>query len=158
MEDKINKHVVIIHGNDSSKTQINLNENIRNIVAVKHNRTTATINSNTQSHPSFQNVFIKINDFNLKDVYTSNTSFPCFAHLTFQGSSPTATYITSKSNSTGIITDFDTDSDNYVLNPILPQLNKLTVEFFNENLSPQTMKEFTTELTIYTKFVKETML
>ena len=157
-EDKVEKSTIIINGKDTDSLSLDLADNIKNVIGIKHVKTYATIdNINSQSHPNFQNVFIKINDFNLKSAYVEGNVIPCYGHLIFQGNNPSASFISTKSYSTGIITDFDTDTDNYVLNPVLPQLNKLNVSFIKEDGSSIVMKEFTIELTIYSRFIKQTM-
>lgn len=157
-EDKIDKETVIINGVNTSKIVTNLQDNIRNVVAVKHIRTHATIDSSANtSHPAFQNVFIKLNDFNLKTAYVDGKVISCYGHLVFEGSNPSANFVSTKSNSTGIITDFNADTDNYVLNPILPQLHRLELSFINEDGTDVILKEITTEITIYTRNAKQTM-
>jgi hypothetical protein len=156
-EDKIEKDTVIINGTDTSNITVNLKDTIKNVVAVKHMRTYATINTDTQSYPNFQNVFFSVNDFDLKTAYINDKNVSCYGHLVFQGSNPSANFVTTKSSSTGIITDFYSDTDNYVLNPLLPQLNKLNIRFFKEDGSSIVMKEFTIEITVYSKHIKQTM-
>lgn len=174
-QDKIHKETIIINRSihedeidptnitDLSEVSIELQDNIRNVVAIKHIQTHATINSSdTQNNPKFQNIFIQLNDYDLKKAYTKNNNIiSCFANLIFDpvvtGQNNLRSFFSTKSDSTGIITDFDTDSDNYVFNPILPQLHKLNLKFLKEDGTKISPLEFTTEITIYTRNIKQTM-
>lgn len=156
--DSINKKTIIIHGNDKSSFNLELAETLRNVVAVKHIRTYATIQTPTTDRFDFKPVFIKINEFNLKDVHIDDGMImPIFTHLIFEPSSSSATYSSAKSGSTGIISDFRADVDNFVCNPLIPSLNKLNIDFISKDGTPTILKEFMIELCIYSTHAKLTM-
>lgn len=159
--DSINKKVVILSGGGSSSTVINLSETIRNVVAIKHIRTSATISStvkNALQNTGIVPVFTKLNDYNLKEVYnTNNDIIPVFSSLYFETGSLESTSVSSKSNTTGIISNFRADVDNYVFNPLLPTLHKLQLDFVDDQGNSVELQEFLIELCIYSTNAKLTM-
>lgn len=155
--DSINKKTIIIHGNNKASLNVELAETLRNVVAVKHVRSYATIGT-TPTGTDFKPVFIKINEFNLKDVHINDGEImPIFTHLIFEPSKSSANYISAKSGSTGIISDFRADVDNFVCNPFIPSLNKLNVEFVNKDGTSIELTEFMIEICIYSTHAKLTM-
>ena len=161
MEDILDKKTIIINGSNTSNITVDI-EPIKNVCSIKLvemyiNRTTNTDESN-----NIKNIYLCINDYGLKTLY-DNTNYKSginiFSNVVFDRnylSSSIANF-----NNTGIVSNFNLDTENYVFNPIQGELNKLNISFKEYNES-NTLVDFTTpsfslELCIYSKRMKLTM-
>ena len=158
----IDKKVILINGTNTDNITINI-EPIKNVLSLKHIETSALL-TNPSLTDDLKTVYIFINDYNLKTLYDTNkykTGIPVFGNLTFKPSTDNTKYQTNSINS-GIITDFKSDNQNYVFNPMLGELNRLNISFKSYNadgeLVPIALQDFSMELCIYTSRTKLTML
>jgi hypothetical protein len=156
MEDIIDKKVIIVNGSNLSTITVNIDP-IKNVSSLKLVEAYATLNT---IQTNLETVYMCINDYGLKRLYDNNkykTGIDIFNNITF--------YPDCKKNdchSTGIISDFNLDTQNYVFNPIKGELNKLTISFKKYNFNSKelvdyTLYNFSLELCIYSKRMKVTM-
>jgi|TARA_B110000093_G_C12558446_1_gene240900 hypothetical protein len=156
MEDIIDKKVIIVNGSNLSNIQVNI-EPIKNVTSIKLLEVYAdsgTIGTNLET------VYMFINDYGLKTLYDNNNykhGINVFNNITFY---PNCNK--NECNNTGIISDFNLDTQNYVFNPIVGDLNRLNISFkkydFESNiLENHKLHKFSLELCIYSKRMKVTM-
>ena len=156
MEDIIDKKVIIVNGSNLSNIQVNI-EPIKNVTSIKLLEVYAdsgTIGTNLET------VYMFINDYGLKTLYDNNNykhGINVFNNITFY---PNCNK--NECNNTGIISDFNLDTQNYVFNPIKGELSTLDISFKNYNKEKKELEDFkdfafSLELCIYSKRMKMTM-
>ena len=158
----VDKKVILINGNNKSDITIDI-EPIKNVLSIKHIETSALLSSDSIEN-DLKTVYIFLNDYNLKTLYDNNNyklGIPVLGNLTFKPSSDNTKYQADSINS-GIISDFKSDNQNYVFNPMLGELHRLNISFksYNANgeLESIILQDFSMELCIYTSSTKLTML
>jgi len=154
MEDKLDKKTIIINGSNISDITVNI-EPIKNVCSIKLIDIYATRDTSTD----LDKIYLCINDYGLKTLYDSNnykSGINVFNNIIFYPS-----FTKNELNGTGIISDFNLDTHNYVFNPIQGELNRLNISFKKYNntevLTDYTLKDFSLELCIYSKRMKLTM-
>jgi hypothetical protein len=156
MEDIIDKQIIIVNGSNLSSITVNIDP-IKNVSSLKLVDTNATI-STTQTE--LQTVYMCINDFGLKRIYDNDkykNGIDVFNSINF--------YPNCKNNdchTTGIISDFNLDTQNYVFNPIKGELTRLNISFKRYNYDTKILEDyelhkFSLELCVYSKRMKVTM-
>lgn len=149
-EDIIDKKVIIVDGTNKDNISIEI-EPIKNVISIKLVESYATIDTST----SLEKIYICVNDYRLKTVNNGNTSNDVFSSMIFH---PNTAY--NEPNSTGTISTFNLDTQNYVFNPIKGELRKLDISFKylnGDDLVPKELTNFYLEFCIYSKRMKQTM-
>lgn len=154
MEDKLDKKTIIINGSSISDITVNI-EPIKNVCSIKLIDIYATRDTSTD----LDKIYLCINDYGLKTLYDNNnykSGINVFNNIIFYPS-----FTKNELNGTGIVSDFNLDTQNYVFNPIQGELNRLNISFKKYNntevLIDYTLKDFSLELCIYSKRMKLTM-
>tara|TARA_B100001778_G_scaffold234354_1_gene195301 strand:- start:7645 stop:8112 length:468 start_codon:yes stop_codon:yes gene_type:complete len=154
MEDKLDKKTIIINGSNISDITVNI-EPIKNVCSIKLIDIYATRDTSTD----LDKIFLCINDYGLKTLYDNSnykSGINVFNNIIFYPS-----FTKNELNGTGIISDFNLDTQNFVFNPIQGELNRLNISFKKYNntseLIDYTLKDFSLELCIYSKRMKLTM-
>ena len=154
MEDKLDKKTIIINGSNISNITVDI-EPIKNVCSIKLIDIYAIRDTTTD----LDKIYLCINDYGLKTLYDNNnykSGINVFNNIIFYPS-----FIKNELNGTGIISDFNLDTQNYVFNPIQGELNRLNISFKKYNntskLIDYQLKDFSLELCIYSKRMKLTM-
>ena len=154
MEDKLDKKTIIINGSSISDITVNI-EPIKNVCSIKLIDIYATRDTSTD----LDKIYLCINDYGLKTLYDNNnykSGINVFNNIIFYPS-----FTKNELNGTGIVSDFNLDTQNYVFNHIQGELNRLNISFKKYNntevLTDYTLKDFSLELCIYSKRMKLTM-
>ena len=154
MEDKLDKKTIIINGSSISDITVDI-EPIKNVCSIKLIDIYATRDTTTD----LDKIYLCINDYGLKTLYDNSnykSGINVFNNIIFYPS-----FIKNELNGTGIISDFNLDTQNYVFNPIQGELNRLNISFKKYNntseLIDYQLKDFSLELCIYSKRMKLTM-
>tara|TARA_B110000444_G_C18732438_1_gene543946 strand:+ start:117 stop:584 length:468 start_codon:yes stop_codon:yes gene_type:complete len=154
MEDKLDKKTIIINGSNISNITVDI-EPIKNVCSIKLIDIYAIRDTTTD----LDKIFLCINDYGLKTLYDNSnykSGINVFNNIIFYPS-----FIKNELNGTGIISDFNLDTQNYVFNPIQGELNRLNISFKKYNntseLIDYQLKDFSLELCIYSKRMKLTM-
>ena len=158
MEDIIDKKVIIVNGSDISNIKINI-EPIKNVTSIKLVEVYATL-ENANEYANLKNIYVIINDYGLKTLYDNNhykNGINVFSNISFN------THINNNVlNGTGVVCNFNLDTQNYVFNPIKGELRTLDISFKNYNKDNKELEDFkdfafSLELCIYSKRMKMTM-
>jgi hypothetical protein len=157
MEDILDKKTVIVNGSNTPNITIDIDP-IKNVNSIKLVEIYANLETTATE---LTNIYICINDYPLKTIYSKDTDNNSIATnvfsniIFFNGSNK------NELNGTGIITDFNLDPQNYVFNPIKGELNRLNISFKELNtdnvLVDYILHNFSLELCIYSKRMKLTM-
>jgi len=157
MEDILDKKTVIVNGSNTPNITIDIDP-IKNVNSIKLVEIYANLGITATK---LTNIYICINDYPLKTIYSKDTDNNSIATnvfsniIFFKGSNK------NELNGTGIITDFNLDPQNYVFNPIKGELNRLNISFKELNtdnvLVDYILHNFSLELCIYSKRMKLTM-
>mgnify|MGYP000403661269 FL=1 len=157
MEDILDKKTVIVNGSNTPNITIDIDP-IKNVNSIKLVEIYANLGAVATK---LTNIYICINDYPLKTIYSKDTDNNSIATnvfsniIFFNGSNK------NELNGTGIITDFNLDPQNYVFNPIKGELNRLNISFKELNtdnvLVDYILHNFSLELCIYSKRMKLTM-
>jgi len=157
MEDILDKKTVIVNGSNTPNITIDIDP-IKNVNSIKLVEIYANLETTATE---LTNIYICINDYPLKTIYSKDTDNNSIATnvfsniIFFKGSNK------NELNGTGIITDFNLDPQNYVFNPIKGELNRLNISFKELNtdnvLVDYILHNFSLELCIYSKRMKLTM-
>jgi len=154
MEDKLDKKTIIINGSNISNITVDI-EPIKNVCSIKLIDIYAIRDTTTD----LDKIYLCINDYGLKTLYDNSnykSGINVFNNIIFYPS-----FIKNELNGTGIISDFNLDTQNYVFNPIQGELNRLNISFKKYNntskLIDYQLKDFSLELCIYSKRMKLTM-
>jgi len=157
MEDILDKKTVIVNGSNTPNITIDIDP-IKNVNSIKLVEIYANLGGTATK---LTNIYICINDYPLKTIYSKDTDNNSIATnvfsniIFFNGSNK------NELNGTGIITDFNLDPQNYVFNPIKGELNRLNISFKELNtdnvLVDYILHNFSLELCIYSKRMKLTM-
>ena len=154
MEDKLDKKTIIINGSNISNITVDI-EPIKNVCSIKLIDIYAIRDTTTD----LDKIYLCINDYGLKTLYDNSnykSGINVFNNIIFNPS-----FIKNELNGTGIISDFNLDTQNYVFNPIQGELNRLNISFKKYNntseLIDYQLKDFSLELCIYSKRMKLTM-
>lgn len=155
MEDIIDKKVLIINGSNLSSITVDIDP-IKNVSSIKILETYANIGI---PQTELLTVYLCINDYGLKTIYDNDKykyGIDVFNNINFY---PNCNK--NECNSTGIISDFNLDTQNYVFNPIKGELTRLNLSFKKYNTSNELedfeLNKFSIELCIYSKRMKVTM-
>lgn len=147
-------------------------DTITNVLALKHSNTIAVLinpssSSSSLNVNSINKIYIKINDYELKTLYLksnennnhTNQSVGIFDSLTFK-KQDSSSLCYNESCKSGINANFRLDTKNYVFNPILNKLMKLTISFWVDttNFISDEEIDFSMELCIYSNRAKLTMV
>lgn len=160
MEDILDKKTVIVNGSNTPNITIDIDP-IKNVNSIKLVEIYANLGI-TATATKLTNIYICINDYPLKTIYSKDTDNNSIATnvfsniIFFNGSNK------NELNGTGIITDFNLDPQNYVFNPIKGELNRLNISFKELNTDNVLVDctldfNFSLELCIYSKRMKLTM-
>ena len=154
MEDKLDKKTIIINGSNISNITVDI-EPIKNVCSIKLIDIYAIRDTTTD----LDKIYLCINDYGLKTLYDNSnykSGINVFNNIIFYPS-----FTKNELNGTGIVSDFNLDTQNYVFNPIQGELNRLNISFKKYNntevLTDYTLKDFSLELCIYSKRMKLTM-
>ena len=126
MEDKLDKKTIIINGSNISDITVNI-EPIKNVCSIKLIDIYATRDTSTD----LDKIFLCINDYGLKTLYDNSnykSGINVFNNIIFYPS-----FTKNELNGTGIISDFNLDTQNFVFNPIQGELNRLNISFKKYN-------------------------
>ena len=160
MEDILVKKTIIVNGSNISNITLDIDP-IKNVNSIKLVEIYANLGI-TATATKLTNIYICINDYPLKTIYSKDTDNNSIATnvfsniIFFNGSNK------NELNGTGIITDFNLDPQNYVFNPIKGELNRLNISFKELNTDNVLVDctldfNFSLELCIYSKRMKLTM-
>lgn len=157
MEDILDKKTVIVNGSNTPNITIDIDP-IKNVNSIKLVEIYANLGITATK---LTNIYICINDYPLKTIYSKDTDNNSIATnvfsniIFFNGSNK------NELNGTGIITDFNLDPQNYVFNPIKGELNRLNISFkkldSTNALVDFPLNDVSLELCIYSKRMKLTM-
>lgn len=154
MEDILDKKTIIINGSNISNITVDI-EPIKNVCSIKLIDIYAIRDTTTD----LDKIYLCINDYGLKTLYDNSnykSGINVFNNIIFY-----PLLIKNELNGTGIISDFNLDTQNYVFNPIQGELNRLNIYFKKYNntseLVDYQLKDFSLELCIYSKRMKLTM-
>ena len=154
MEDKLDKKTIIINGHNISNITVDI-EPIKNVCSIKLIDIYAIRDTTTD----LDKIYLCINDYGLKTLYDNSnykSGINVFNNIIFY-----PPFTKNELNGTGIISDFNLDTQNYVFNPIQGELNRLNISFKKYNntseLIDYQLKDFSLELCIYSKRMKLTM-
>lgn len=157
MEDILDKKTVIVNGSNTPNITIDIDP-IKNVNSIKLVEIYANLGAVATK---LTNIYICINDYPLKTIYSKDTDNNSIATnvfsniIFFNGSNK------NELNGTGIITDFNLDPQNYVFNPIKGELNRLNISFkkldSTNALVDFPLNDVSLELCIYSKRMKLTM-
>ena len=157
MEDILDKKTIIVSGSSTSNITLDIDP-IKNVNSIKLVETYANLSSNATE---LTNVYICINDYPLKTLYSKDSNNNTIATNIFSNIIFFKDFSKNELNGTGIITDFNLDPQNYVFNPIKGELSRLNISFkkFDSNnvLVDEILHNFSLELCIYSKRMKLTM-
>ena len=107
---------------------------------------------------TLETVYIFINDYGLKTLYDNDNykyGINVYNNMTFNPSC-----IINECINTGIISDFNLDTQNYTFNPIKGELTRLNISFkkYNSSMVLEDCRlNFSLELCIYSKRMKVSM-
>jgi hypothetical protein len=157
MEDILDKKTIIVSGSSTSNITLDIDP-IKNVNSIKLVETYANLSSNATE---LKNVYICINDYPLKTLYSKDSNNNTIATNIFSNIIFFKDFSKNELNGTGIITDFNLDPQNYVFNPIKGELSRLNISFkkldSNNVLVDEILHNFSLELCIYSKRMKLTM-
>jgi hypothetical protein len=158
MEDILDKKTIIVNGSNISNITLDIDP-IKNVNSIKLVETYAILASNPTE---LTNIYICINDYALKTIYTKDSNNNTIATNIFSNIIFFNGLNKNELNGTGIITDFNLDPQNYVFNPIKGELNRLNISFkelTTDNVLVDCTLDFnfSLELCIYSKRMKLTM-
>lgn len=163
--EKIDKKIITIRNNTFDNIDFYLSEPIRNVLAIKFLSYKPSLNNSTPDLNSNIDIIFTLSDKNnesyyLKELYcsdqTQNTTHTYKINY-FSNFNILHEYI-----GTGILSEFNLDSDTYNFNPILPKLERLIINFKNidniHGLIDNTyIKSFNMDFVIYSMNPKLTM-
>ena len=157
MEDILDKKTIIVNGSNISNITLDIDP-IKNVNSIKLVEIYANLGAVA---PELTNIYICINDYPLKTIYSNDTDNNSIATNVFSNIIFFEGFRKNELNGTGIITDFNLDPQNYVFNPIKGELNRLNISFKKLNtdnvLVDFTLNDVSLELCIYSKRMKLTM-
>ena len=157
MEDILDKKTIIVSGIDTSNITLDIDP-IKNVNSIKLVETYANLATNATE---LKNIYICINDYALKTIYSKDSNNNTIATNVFSNIIFFKGLNKNELNGTGVITDFNLDPQNDVVNPIKGELNRLNISFkkldSNNVLIDYTLDNFSLELCIYSKRMKLTM-
>lgn len=158
MEDILDKKTIIVNGSNISNITLDIDP-IKNVNSIKLVETYAILGAVATE---LTNIYICINDYPLKTIYSKDSNNNTIATNVFSNIIFFKGLNKNELNGTGIITDFNLDPQNYVFNPIKGELNRLNISFKKLD-STNVLVDFTLdfnfslELCIYSKRMKLTM-
>ena len=157
MEDILDKKTIIVSSNNTSNITLDIDP-IKNVNSIKLVETYANLGSNASN---LKKIYICINDYALKTIYSKDTDNNSIATNVFSNIIFFKGLNKNELNGTGVIADFNLDPQNYVFNPIKGELSRLNISFkeldANNVLVDYTLDDFSLELCIYSKRMKLTM-
>jgi hypothetical protein len=157
MEDILDKKTIIVNGSNISNITLDIDP-IKNVNSIKLVETYADLGI---SATELTKIYICINDYPLKTIYSKDSNHNSIATNVFSNIIFFNGLNKNELNGTGIITDFNLDPQNYVFNPIKGELNRLNISFKKLNtdnvLVDYILHNFSLELCIYSKRMKLTM-
>jgi len=158
MEDILDKKTIIVNGSNISNITLDIDP-IKNVNSIKLVETYANLGT---SATELTKIYICINDYPLKTIYSKDSNNNTIATNVFSNIIFFNGLNKNELNGTGIITDFNLDPQNYVFNPIKGELSRLNISFkkldSNNVLVDFTLDfNFSLELCIYSKRMKLTM-
>ena len=157
MEDILDKKTIIVNGSNISNITLDIDP-IKNVNSIKLVETYAILGAVATE---LTNIYICINDYPLKTIYSKDSNNNTIATNVFSNIIFFKGLNKNELNGTGIITDFNLDPQNYVFNPIKGELHRLNISFKKLNtdnvLIDYTLNNFSLELCIYSKRMKLTM-
>jgi hypothetical protein len=157
MEDILDKKTIIVNGSNISNITLDIDP-IKNVNSIKLVETYADLGI---SATELTKIYICINDYPLKTIYSKDSNHNSIATNVFSNIIFFNGLNKNELNGTGIITDFNLDPQNYVFNPIKGELNRLNISFKKLNtdnvLVDFTLNDVSLELCIYSKRMKLTM-
>tara|TARA_B000000477_G_scaffold110372_1_gene103812 strand:+ start:564 stop:1043 length:480 start_codon:yes stop_codon:yes gene_type:complete len=158
MEDILDKKTVIVSGSNTPNITLDIDP-IKNVNSIKLVEIYVSLGAVA---PKLTNIYICINDYPLKTIYSKDSNNNTIATNVFSNIIFFKGLNKNELNGTGIITDFNLDPQNYVFNPIKGELNRLNISFKELNtdnvLIDYTLDfNFSLELCIYSKRMKLTM-
>ena len=157
MEDILDKKTIIVNGSNISNITLDIDP-IKNVNSIKLVETYAILGAIATE---LTNIYICINDYPLKTIYSKDSNHNSIATNVFSNIIFFKSFSKNELNGTGIITDFNLDPQNYVFNPIKGELNRLNISFkkldSTNALVDFPLNDVSLELCIYSKRMKLTM-
>lgn len=153
--DIIDKKVISIHIGDKTSIDIDLIDNIRNVVAIKLLKVYIESSDNINNLNMY---YLHINDYKIVDMYHSLGNVrQSFAMIPFDPNNTVGDKLIASYNSLNS-TEFRNNTDSYVANPLISNLNKLRIQLLDINGNPPTgINKFFLQIVIYSQFAKLTM-
>lgn len=153
--DIIDKKVISLHLGNKTSINVNLIDNIRNVVAVKLLKVYI---ESTENVNDLNIYYLHINDYKIVDMYDSSGNIKqAFAMIPFDPNNLVGTKLIASYNSLNS-TEFRNNTDSYMANPLISNLNKLSIQLLDIDGNPPTgINKFFLQIAIYSQYAKLTM-